>query len=215
MLVHTAYAAEQLTAKVPQGWILGLDNQVGELKVQEFFPPDTEDYWDQKVVYEALTTNDLPEALDYVDGLADQQAERCEEFQRRDIHVGFENQYPTVVSVLQCGINNLTGKPIVTLLKVVKGNRSLYTISRIWRLEPKLAENGPGDHVKTESIAESGTESMAESGTESTAETNRAAAMLTTPDTLIPKSEFAAWSATLRDVQLCDSDLPAHPCSGG
>ena len=115
-----------------------------------------------------------------MDGLADQQAERCDEFQRRDIHVGFENQYPTVVTVLQCGINNLTGKPIVTLLKVIKGNRSLYTVSRIWRLEPTVAEDG------------------------STA--------LSKAEELIPTSEFAAWSATLRDVLLCDSELPAHAC---
>lgn len=179
-----AQAAEQLAAQVPEQWFMGVNKTVGELHIQEFFPPGTEDYWEQKIVYESLTSDTLPEPIEYSQGLADQQAERCAAFKAADVFVGFENQYPTVVSVLECGSNNLTGKPLVTMLKVIKGNRSLYTVTRIWRLDPK-----PG-------------------GTNEDGETE----VITDPAALVPGGEFAAWSRTLRDVILCDTSLAAHPC---
>ncbi len=176
-------AAERLTAHIPEGWIMGVDRAVGELKVQEFFPPGTESYWEQKVVYESLTTDTLPKPLEYSQGLADQQAERCEAFNAADVFVGFENQYPTVVSVLECGLAKLTGKPIVTMIKIIQGNTSLYTISRIWRLDPVVvAANTPEQEV------------------------------ISDPMKLMPAGEFAAWSATLRDIVVCDTSLDAHPC---
>ena len=177
-----AFAAERLTAHVPEGWIMGVDRSVGELKVQEFFPPGTQAYWEQKLVYESLTSETLPEPLEYSQGMADQQAERCEQFSAADVFVGFENQYPTVVSVLECGLAKLTGKPIVTMVKIVRGNKSLYTISRIWRLEPEVAAAGSPEEVVTD------------------------------PKELMPAGEFAAWSRTLRDIVLCDTSLDAHPC---
>ena len=183
-LAPTTWAQEQLSAHVPDQWLMGVDKNVGELRVQEFFPPGTQDYWEQKVVYESLTSDVLPEPLEYTQGLTDQQAERCEAFSAADVFVGFENQYPTVVSVLECGMNKLTGKPIVTMLKVIKGNQSLYTVSRIWRLDPRVDPAAAPEEPQ----------------------------VVTDAAELIPAAEFAAWSSTLRDVVLCDTSLPAHPC---
>ena len=185
--VATANAVERLIAQVPEGWVMGVDSTVGELKVQEFFPPDTESYWEQKIVYESLTTDVLPEPLEYSQALADRQAERCEAFSANDVFVGFENQYPTVVSVLECGLAKLTGKPLVTMVKIIQGNQSIYTVNRIWRLEPRIdGEIDAGTDAKPKVVSD--------------------------PAALIPKAEFAAWSQTLRDIVLCDTSLAAHPC---
>ena len=129
-------AQEYLVAQVPDGWIKGVDREVGELMVEEYFPADTQDVWEQKVVYESLTTQDLPDPIEYVEGTAASQADKCDAFANNPVYAGFENGYPTAVNILQCGVNNLTGKPILTVIKAIKGNKSLYTITRIWRLEP-------------------------------------------------------------------------------
>ncbi len=134
-----AESAERLHAEVPDGWFKGVDSQAGELTIEEYFPPGTEDYWAQKVVFESLSGADLPDPIVYLDGLAEQQQQRCEEFSHHNVFAGFENGYPTVVRVLQCGLAKLTGKPVITVIKAIKGNRALYTISRVWRLETPAA----------------------------------------------------------------------------
>ncbi|MEM9624160.1 MAG: hypothetical protein AAF993_21150, partial [Pseudomonadota bacterium] len=73
-------AAERLQAQVPEGWFQGVDKQVGELAVAEYFPPGTEQYWAQKLVFESLTSTHLPDPIVYVNGLAEQQSKQCTEF---------------------------------------------------------------------------------------------------------------------------------------
>ena len=209
--ISTVSAAEQLTGKVPEGWIMAVDKQVGELTVQEFFPPDTSGYWSQKVVFESLTTADLPDPLEYAKGLATQQADRCEAFTQTNIFSGFENQYPTVVSVLQCGTNKLTGKPIITLIKLIRGNQSLYTISRIWRLDPKPTglTTAPTTPPAVPSATEPSTAAQAQLLNRQLLNKH----LLNKPENLISQGEFAAWSQTLRAITLCDPELAAHTCT--
>ena len=184
---------------------MGVDSTVGELKVQEFFPPQTESYWEQKIVYESLTTDALPEPLEYSQALAERQAERCEKFTSNDVFVGFENQYPTVVSVLECGLAKLTGKPLVTMVKIIQGNQSVYTVSRIWRLEPRL-RSGPEVAQNHDPDKSTNLDHAPDNNKKAIPE------VIDDPAKLIPKEEFAAWSQTLRDIILCDTNLPAHPC---
>ncbi|MEM9622597.1 MAG: hypothetical protein AAF993_13165, partial [Pseudomonadota bacterium] len=68
------------------------------------------------------------------------------------------NGYPTEVQVLHCGAAKLTGKPIVTMIKAIQGNQSLYTITRIWRVEHSDAATGE----KTEEVELLPRENMAE-----------------------------------------------------
>ncbi len=182
-------AAERLLAEVPENWFQGVNKQVGELTIEEYFPPDTTHYWSQKLVFESLTSTNLPDPLVYVKGLAEQQADRCEPFQHQSVYAGFENGYPTVVEILQCTQAKLTGKPVVTMVKAIKGNNALYTISRIWRLEnqPETAGVAPDHAANADSPGEG----------------------------LMPAStlaEFAAWSNTLKRIQVCHDGLAAHPC---
>ena len=186
--VETSGSTEILNAQVPEGWIQVVDNVVGDLAVSEYVPPDTVDVWEQKVSYEALRAGDfpLPDPLEYTQGIAAEQASRCERFHDNVVFAGFENGYQTVVHILQCGMSKLTGKPLVTMLKVILGNDSLYTVTRIWRLPaeaqttpitlPGLGENEPPVDLK------------------------------------MPEGELEGWSRVLSRVKLCDSALAAHAC---
>ena len=68
--------------------------------------------------------------------MAEQQREHCDNFQNHTVFAGFENGYPTMVQILECGNNKRTNKPLVTMIKAVKGNAAMYVVTRIWRLEP-------------------------------------------------------------------------------
>ena len=81
--------AEQLQGHVPEAWVLGVNRNVGELSIHEYFPPDTEQHWQQKVVYESLTTDQLPDALHYADGLVEQQEKGCEDFSENKIFYAY------------------------------------------------------------------------------------------------------------------------------
>ncbi len=139
----SASNTERLLAEVPDGWIKGVDKQLAALTVSEYFPPDTEEYWQQKLSYEVMTGEHLPDPIEYAEGLAEQQEKYCEDFKDNTVFAGFENGYPTMVHLLNCGKNTRTFKPIVTMVKAIKGHDALYVITRIWRLEPpppQLAE---------------------------------------------------------------------------
>ncbi len=133
---------ERLLAEVPEGWVTGLERHTGNLHLVEYFPADTTSTWTEKLSVESLSGEGLPDPLDFVQGWALDQAELCEAFRDNPIFAGFENGYPTVVRMLECGRNKRTGKPLLTMLKVIKGNRSLYTITRIWRLPAQVEAAG-------------------------------------------------------------------------
>lgn len=127
-------STERLNVEIPAGWITGLTSQTSKLRLVEYYPPDTADEWRDKLAIEAMSGEALPDPLDFVNGWANDQARLCDPFNHQSIFAGYENGYPTVVHLFECGVNERTGKPIVTMAKVIQGNQSLYTITRIWRL---------------------------------------------------------------------------------
>jgi len=139
----TAERTEKLLAEVPALWQKIIDRKVGELHMVEYYPPGAEDNWEQKLTVEALTGRDLPDPLVYVAGLAQEQRGLCDDFSDNAVFAGFENGYPTTVNILQCGRSKNTGRAVVTMVKIIQGNESLYTVSRIWRLpEQPAGESG-------------------------------------------------------------------------
>ena len=110
------------------------------LTISEYFPPDTGTTWTQKLSYEVMSGTGLPDPIEYAHGISEQQAEYCKEFTANTVFAGFENGYPTMVHLLNCGRNERTQKPIVTMVKAIKGNEHLYVITRIWRLEAPPAQ---------------------------------------------------------------------------
>lgn len=132
---------EHLITEIPESWLKIRDSKVANLHVAEYVPPDTVDVWSEKLSIEAMQGDDLPDPLEFLDGVAADQAALCEGFSDSPIYAGYENGYETVVKLLQCRASTRTGKPIVSMLKAIRGNKSLYTISRFWRLPEPVAED--------------------------------------------------------------------------
>jgi len=132
----TVNATEILTVEVPEGWQIRVDRTVGNLQMAEYYPANATEDWAQKLSIEALSGDDLADPIDFVLDLAAQQSRVCNNFTDSGIFSGFENGYATTVHMMQCGQNKNTGRDVVTVVKVIQANESLYTITRIWRLPP-------------------------------------------------------------------------------
>ena len=127
---------EYLQSEVPDGWIRINSNHNDMLGVSEYVPGDTTGEWQQKITYEALSSADVDmDPLKMLEGLANGQGPQCEHFVDNPIYAGEENGFPTVVRLFECHGNKQTGKPLVTMIKVIKGKTALYSVTRIWRLE--------------------------------------------------------------------------------
>ena len=122
--------SERLSAEVPEHWQKIVDRKVGDLHMVEYYPPGADEDWEQKLTIESLAGKDLPDPLVYAAGLAEEQQGLCEDFKDNAVFAGFENGYPTTVHVLECGQSKRTGRSVVTMVKIIQGNKSLYTISR-------------------------------------------------------------------------------------
>ncbi|MEM7078791.1 MAG: hypothetical protein AAF513_09200 [Pseudomonadota bacterium] len=127
---------EHLQAQVPESWIKGVDKNLPNLQVTEYFPADSKEVWERKLSYEALRGEPLPDPIDFAASIAEQQADVCDQYSDKTIFSGYENGYPTMVQLYECGQNKRTLKPLVTVVKAIKGNTALYVITRIWRLQP-------------------------------------------------------------------------------
>jgi len=129
-------ATEKLLAEVPDTWVKVIERNTGQLAVSEYIPPDTGQDWTEKLIIEALSGSDLPDPLVFVQGLAQEQGEVCNDFTESGVFAGFENGYPTAVHMMQCPENKRTKNAMLTMVKVIRGNNAFYTVTRIWRLPP-------------------------------------------------------------------------------
>ena len=193
-----AEETEKLMLEVPAEWVQVVDRTVGNLAIAEYYPGDTTDDWLQKITVEALSGEGLPDPLVYAEGLADEQSDVCNRFSANPVFAGFENGYPTVVHLMECGQSKRTGKALLTMLKVILGNKALYTITRIWRLEPAALAVLPDSH-----------EANSDGANPATAK----AEPVPIEPLPIDQAELAAWSHTLSKVKVCDTALQAHPCA--
>ena len=134
---------EHLITQVPEGWILVRDSKIANLHLSEYVPPDSAENWQEKLSIEAMQGGDLPDPIDFLAGWAFEQSELCENFVDSPIFSGYENGYETNVRLLECRINKRTKLPIVTMIKVIRADRSLYTVTRIWRLQEAAVDGEP------------------------------------------------------------------------
>ena len=168
-------STERLSVQVPDRWVVALENKLGQLAITEWVPAGTTSTWTEKLTLEALGGTPLPDPLDFVQGLAEEQSAACINFADSNIYAGFENGYQTTVHLFECGASRVTNAPLVTMVKAIRGNDAFYTITRIWRLQ-----SVPGK---------------------------------TSARTPIDPAQIAAWSASLKDMTLCDAALAAHACA--
>ena len=201
--IEGAEDTEKLMLEVPVEWVQVVDRTVGNLAIAEYYPGDTTDDWLQKITVEALAGEGLPDPLVYAEGLADEQNDVCNRFSDNPVFAGFENGYPTVVHLMECGQSKRTGKALLTMLKIILGNKALYTITRIWRLEPAALAVLPNSE-----------------GANSDRTNSKGANPATAKSEPVPieplpidQAELAAWSHTLSKVKVCDTALQAHPCA--
>ena len=129
-------AAEYLQAQVPQGWSLHRDIQTGLLRTREYYPSDDVGAWEQRLKIESLSGQDLPDPLVVMAGLAGERAQRCDSFKRSTLFAGIERGYPTVVDTLTCSRHTRSGRPMLSMIKIIQGKHALHTLSRTWRLPP-------------------------------------------------------------------------------
>ena len=131
---------ERLMTEIPEGWIKVRDSKLANLHIAEYVAPDTTTTWTEKLTVEAMQGDDLPDPLAVLDGLAGDHAELCEGFKSEPLFAGYENGYQAVVKLLICYKNTRTGKPIITMIKSIRGNSSFYTVSRFWRIDKTRVE---------------------------------------------------------------------------
>ncbi len=134
---ESAPRTERLTVEIPEGWSRYADRRVGNLHTAEYYPtPEPKEDWERKITIEALSGDDLPDPLIVAEGLAAEQADVCNQFEADPVFAGFENGYPTVVHMMDCGESQRTGRQLLTMIKIIQGNDALYTVTRIWRFPP-------------------------------------------------------------------------------
>ena len=134
---------EHLRTEIPETWLKIRDTKSPMLHLAEYVPPQTGEAWTEKLSVESLLGDDLPDPLQFLQGMAADQSELCSEFSDSPIFAGHENGFETVVRLLECRVNECTQLPIVTMIKVIRGDEALYTVTRIWRLSEPAQEGEP------------------------------------------------------------------------
>lgn len=131
---------ERLMTEIPEGFMKIRDSKLANLHIAEYLGSNTTTTWTEKLTVEAMQGDDLPDPPTVLEGLARDQAALCEGFKNEPIFAGLENGYQAVVKLFICNKNIRTGKPILTMIKSIKGNSSFYTVSRFWRIDKPLIE---------------------------------------------------------------------------
>ncbi|MCZ6710141.1 MAG: hypothetical protein O7B25_07250 [Gammaproteobacteria bacterium] len=131
---------ERLLAQAPSGWRQGFATKTAKLRIAEFFPDhNANNEWVEKVTFESLGGNLLPDPIEFVMGIGADQAATCERFEHLNISSGLENNYPTSVRLLTCIQHKITQKAQVTLIKAIQANDYFYVITRA-RIVPPVAQ---------------------------------------------------------------------------
>jgi len=128
---------ERLLAAAPQGWKEVFSRNDPELRVVEFVPEDQQnEKWSDKITFESLKGDPLPDPIEFQDGLILEQRENCENFNSYSTFSGIENGYPTTVQLFICKRSELIKQSQVTMLKAIQGDEHFYVISLAQRGAP-------------------------------------------------------------------------------
>lgn len=128
---------EHLLAQAPAGWRQSFHTEGPGIRMVEYVPPDTEpNEWTDKLSFESFTDAPLPDPIELLKSIADDQRKTCDRFSDHDTFSGVENDYPTSVRLFICHTNPLTKKGQLTLVKTIKGDSHFYVITRARRVPP-------------------------------------------------------------------------------
>ena len=133
---------EQLLAQPPDGWLQSFRTEGPGIRMVEYVPPDTDpNDWKDKLSFESFTEPPLPDAIEILKSIADDQRKTCERFSDHDTFSGLENDYPTSVRLFICPTNKLTRSGQLTLVKTIRGDTHFFVITRARRV-PVIKQGG-------------------------------------------------------------------------
>ena len=128
---------ERLLAAPPSGWRQSFRTEGPGIRMVEFVPEQTNaDEWTEKVSFESFSDPPLPDPIELLKSIADDQRKACKKFSDHDTFSGVENDYPTSVRLFVCRVNPLNNQGQLTLVKTIRGDSHFYVITRAKRVPP-------------------------------------------------------------------------------
>lgn len=133
---------EHLLAEPPSGWLQSFRTDGPGIRMVEFVPAQSDaDEWTEKVSFESFSDPPLPDPIELLKSIAEDQRKACKGFSDYDTFSGVENDYPTSVRLFVCRVNPLNNQGQLTLVKTIRGDSHFYVITRAKRVPP-IEANG-------------------------------------------------------------------------
>ena len=146
---------EHLLAQPPAGWQQNFHTEGPGIRMVEYVPANTETAeWTDKLSFESFSDPPLPDPIELLKSIADDQRKTCDKFSDYDTFSGLENDYPTSVRLFICYENKLTKKGQLTLVKTIKGDSHFYVITRAKRLPPIQSTADAPEPAVAKAVAE-------------------------------------------------------------
>lgn len=154
---------EQLQIVPPNGWQLTASSNTGKFRRARYertasAEQATEGVAARDVVesltFEYLDPTGLPEPIAFLESMAAEQAQRCENFSSTGIGAARENGYPSAVRLLSCPYRKVNKRSTVSLAKAIAGNAGYYLV--VFEKQARAQRNETGwstDHVSESDIA--------------------------------------------------------------
>ena len=146
---------EHLLAQPPEGWKQNFRTEGPGIRMVEYVPPDSDaDEWTDKLSFESFSDPPLPDPIELLKSIANDQRSTCDKFSDHDTFSGLENDYPTSVRLFICYQNKLTKKGQLTLVKTIKGDTHFFVITRAKRVPPIDGSADKPDPEVAKAVAE-------------------------------------------------------------
>lgn len=121
-------AGEQLRVIPPKGWILVSSSNQGTFKRARYVrEPDAEVL--ESLTLEAFPAADQVDPLAFLDALATDEADRCNDFSRQPTFTGRERGAQVAVELHRCPRRPVNGQATVSLIKVIQGQETYAVIT--------------------------------------------------------------------------------------
>ncbi len=135
---------EHLLAEPPAGWLQSFHTEGPGIRMVEYVPPKSDpNEWTDKVSFESFSDPPLPDPIQLLKSIADDQRKTCQKFSDHETFSGVENDYPTSVRLYICSENPLTKKGQLTLVKTIRGDTHFYVVTRAKRVAPIEGDTMP------------------------------------------------------------------------
>ncbi|MFK7916131.1 MAG: hypothetical protein AB8B93_19615 [Pseudomonadales bacterium] len=159
--VEPPQVGEQLQILPPNGWQLSASSNRGNFRRARYVRMPTETTAQapearsvESLTFEYLDPDGLPDPIQFLEAMAAEQSERCEEFSSRGIGAGLENGYPSAVRLLSCPYRKVNKSSTVSLAKAIAGNNGYYLIVFEKRGPSRRTASGwDTSHVSEDDIA--------------------------------------------------------------